>query len=162
VATNFDIQGPTRRCSVTGRDLVAGEKYVAALTDQAGRYVRADFAAEVWPGPPAGCVAFWPGRVRAAASRKPAFPDALLVDWFRDLAGNPDPSRINLRYVVALLLMRRKRLKFEDLARTPAGDPVLVVRDAKTGTRHDIPDPRLTEAEVGAVQAEIFGVLGWN
>ena len=74
------------------------------------------------------------------------------------------PSRIaaNFRFVVALLLMRRRRLKFEDARRTPDGAAVLVVRDAKTGARHDVADPRLSAAEVEAVQTEVFHVLGWQ
>ena len=49
-------------------------------------------------------------------------------------------------------LMRRKRLKFEDVKRQNQTD-LLVLRDARTGTRHEIADPRLTEGEIVAVQA---------
>ena len=64
--------------------------------------------------------------------------------------------------LVALLLMRRRRLKFEDVRQAEDGSHVLVVRDAKGGARHEVPDPRLTEDEIAAVQAEVFRVLGWH
>lgn len=158
----FTIAAPARTCTATGRPLAPGDRTVSALTETPTGYARADFAADAWPGPPAGCVAYWPGKIRASSAAKPpTFPEAMLADWFVHLAGTPDPSKANLRYVVALLLMRKKRLKFEDTKATPGG-PVLVVRDAKSGARHEVPDPRLTGDELAAVEAEIGRVLGWN
>lgn len=158
---DYDIAGPTRRCAATGRELLPGDRFYAVLADEAGKFVRKDFAADAWGGPPAGAVAFWAGRVPPAdRPRKPTVNDELLLDWFHHLAGSPDPARANLRYVAALLLMRRKRLKFEDLRRADGRD-VLVLRDAKSGGRHEVPDPRLTEAEIAAVQDEVFQAVGW-
>lgn len=163
MATEFDIQGPTRVCAATGRALAPGERFYAILTDEAGKFVRRDFAADAWAGPPAGVVAYWAGRVPASdRPRKPTFNDELLLDCFHHLAGTTEPDRVNFRFVVALLLMRRRRLKFEDARRNPDGSAVLVVRDAKTGARHEVADPRLAAAEVEAVQAEVFHVLGWQ
>ena len=163
MATDFEIQGPTRTCAITGRTLSTGDRFYAVLTEEAGKFVRKDFAADAWQGPPAGIIAFWQGRVPASDKpRKPTFNDELLMDWFQHLSGNPEPSRMNFRYVVALLLMRRKRLKFEDVVRTDDGSHVLLVRDAKTGARSEIADPRLSEAEITAVQDEVFQVLGWE
>lgn len=159
--TDYQIAGPTRRCGASGRELAPGDRFVAALVDENGVYARKDFAADAWAGPPAGTIAFWAGKVPPAdAPRKPAFNDALLADWFHHLGGTSDPAKVNLRYVVALLLMRRKRLKFEDLRRAGGAD-TLVLRDAKTGARHEVPDPRLSDAEIAAVQDEVFRALGW-
>ena len=161
--TTFDIQGPARVCAVSGRELKPGDRYFAALADEDGKFVRRDYAADAWAGPPAGAVAYWAGRVPASdAARKPTFNDGLLADCFQHLAGAAEPDRVNFRYVVALLLMRRKRLKFEDVRRAPDGAHVLVVRDARTGARHEVADPRLGEDEIAAVQVEVFRVLGWE
>jgi len=161
--TDLVVPQPTRTCGVSGRVLAAGEKCYTVLAEEAGKYVRTDYAAEAWRGAPPGAVAFWAGRVPASdRPRKPTFNDELLVDWFHHLAGRPEPDRVNFRYVVALLLMRRKRLKFEDATRSDAGDTVLWVRDAKTGARHAVPDPRLTAEQAAAVQDEVFRVLGWE
>ena len=156
------VQAPTRVCAATGRELVAGERVCSALTEEAGRFVRRDYAADAWPGPPAGAIAHWVGRVAAAhAPRKPTFNEELLLDCFRHLGERPEADRVAFRYVVALLLMRRKRLKFEDARATPAGGSVLVLRDA-AGGRHEVTDPRLTDDQAEAVQAEVFRLLGWE
>jgi hypothetical protein len=163
MSTSYQVQGHTRRCAATGRELRPGEKVVSALLDQAGRFVRLDYAAEAWPGPPDGAVGFWSGRVPSAdeARRKPAVDDELLLECFERLADDLDPARRNFRYVVGLLLMRRRRLKFEDVRRD-AGREYLCLRCAKTGARYEVPDPRLTEAEMADVQDEVFRVLGWS
>lgn len=160
--TDFDIQGPTRVCAVSGRELKPGDKYFAVLADEDGKFVRRDYAADAWPGPPPGAVAFWAGRIPSSdRPRKPVFNDELLLDCFDHLAGAAEPDRVSFRYVVALLLMRRKRLKFEDVVREDGRD-VLLLRDARHGTVHRVADPRLTEDQTAAVQDEVFRVLGWQ
>src|SRR5690349_13689558 len=115
---DVEIQGPTRVCAVSGRDLKPGERFYGVLVDTNGQFVRRDFAAEAWTTPPPGAVAYWAGRVPDAEKpRKPTFNDDLLLDCFHHLAATNEPDRLNFRYVVALLLMRRKRLKFEDAYR---------------------------------------------
>ena len=88
--------------------------------------------------------------------------DELLMDCLGRLADAVEPGPIRFRYVVALLLMRRKRLKFEDAKRDAAEQEILVLRDAKTGDRFHVIDPRLSEDESATVQDEVFNVFGWN
>jgi hypothetical protein len=109
-------------------------------------------------------VAYWAGKVPAAGQkpRKPVVNDELLFDCFDRLKDTSDPDGLNFRYVAALLLMRRKRFKFEDAARDEAGRDVLLLRDARGGAVHQVTDPRLTDDQIAAVQAEVFRVLGWD
>ncbi len=162
--TEYDIQSPARVCAATGRELRPGDRYFAVLTEAAGKLTRADYAADARPAPPAGAVAYWTGRVPAAGARprKPAVNDDLLLDCFDRLRGSADADGLNFRYVVALLLMRRKRFKFEDAARDDRGRDVLVVKDARGGAVHHVTDPRLTDDQIAAVQTEVFRVLGWD
>jgi len=160
--TNYQITGPGRVCAATGRELRPGEMVFSVLQDESGQFVRTDYAADAWPGPPAGAVAWWAGRVPGAGRpAKPVINDDLLVDCFEHLSGTTDPARQRFRYVVALLLMRRKRFKFDD-ARKRDDRETLVVKDAKSGRNHELVDPQLTEPEMDAVRDEVFRVLGWE
>lgn len=160
--TEYQIQANTRRCASTGRELKPGERIFTVLLDQDGKFVRQDYAGETWTGPPANAFSFWAGRVPVAdETRKPRIDDELLVDCFRRLEGQDGPDRINFRYVVALLLMRRKRLKFEE-ARVEDGQEVLRLRDARSKETHQVVNPCLTVEQMTEVQDEVFKVLGWE
>jgi hypothetical protein len=159
----YEIQGPTRVCAATGRELKAGDRFYGVLAADGDRFVRTDYAADAWAGPPAGAIAYWAGKVPAADKpRKPVVNDDLLVDCFERLKESSGPDGLNFRYVAALLLMRRKRFKFEDVFRDEAGHDVLLLRDARGGTVHQVIDPRLSDEQVAAVQTEVFRVLGWS
>src|SRR5262245_64735204 len=159
---NYQIHGPARTCTASGRELRAGEPFYSVLLDEGGQFVRKDYAADAWPGSPPGAVAWWAGGIpEAGRPAKPTINEELLVDCFGHLAGTTDPARQRFRYVVALLLMRRKRFKFDD-ARKRDDAETLVVRDARSGRKHEIVDPQLTEPEMDAVRDEVFRVLGWQ
>jgi hypothetical protein len=159
---DYQIQPNTRRCAVSGRELRPGEKFVSVLLEEGGKLVRRDYGGDAWPGPPEGTIGFWSGRVPASEqSRRPRIDDDLLADCFLRLEGQAEPAQLNFRYVVALLLMRRKRFKFEE-ASAEGGQEVLKLRCTRTGAEHRVVNPRLTEDEMMAVQDEVFKVLGWE
>jgi hypothetical protein len=159
---DYQIQTNSRRCAQTGRELRPGEKYFSVLLDEAGKFVRKDYSTEAWTGPPEGAFSFWAGRIPVGESRRqPRFDDEMLMECFQRLEDQTDPGRRNFRYVLALLLLRRKRLKLEPSP--PGGDPEsLALRCPKTRTLYRVADPRLTDAEMEAVQEEVFEVLGWE
>jgi hypothetical protein len=160
--TDYQIQANTRRCAVSGRELSPGEKFYSVLFDENGQFVRKDYADEAWPGVPEGAFSFWSGRVPPVESdRRPRFDNELVLDCFSRLEGQVEQDRVNFRYVLALLLMRRKRFKFEE-ARTVDDQETLVLRCSRTGERHEVVNPRLTEEEMVAVQEEVFKILGWE
>lgn len=159
---SYQIQGPARQCAATGRELRPGERFYSVLLEEAGQFVRKDYAGDAWPGPPAGAIAHWLGRIpECGQPRRPTINDDLLIDCFGHLSGTVEASQQNFRYVIALLLMRRKRFKFEDVIKQD-GKEVILLRDVKSGTRHQVIDPRLDDSEMEAVQDEVFRVLGWE
>jgi hypothetical protein len=159
---DYRLPAPSRRCWTTGREFQPGEPYVAAVVDEAGRFIRREFAPDAWTGPPENTVGHWAARVPTSSdsSKRPPVDADLLVECFRRLEGASEPDQVQFRYVVALLLMRRKRFKFEDARKATAGVP-LQVKDVRTGDRYQVVDPGLTEEAMAAVQDEVFRVLGW-
>jgi hypothetical protein len=160
--SDYQIQPNSRRCSITGRELKPGETYFSVLLDEAGRFVRREYSREAWQGPPEGAFSFWCGKVPAREQdRRPPVDDDMLLDCFTRLEGQNEPARVNFRYVLALLLMRRKRLKFED-ADTQNGREVLRLRCVQTKAIHEVINPALSDEETQVVQEEVFKVLGWQ
>jgi hypothetical protein len=160
--TDYQIQTNSRRCASSGRELQPAEKFYSVLFDENGQWVRRDYAAEAWQGPPEGAFSFWTGRVPPRdGGRRPQIDDELLLDCFCRLEDQAEPDRVNFRYVLALLLMRRKRLKFEE-ARVEGDQETLVLRSPRSGEKYQVLNPRLTEETLAAVQEEVFKILGWE
>jgi hypothetical protein len=159
--TDYQIQPNTRQCAATGRVLRSGERYFSVLVEQQGKLVRLDYGADAWHGPPDRAFGFWAGRIPTEEGHRPPIDDEMLLDCFGRLEGQDELARVNFRYVVALLLMRRKRLRFEE-ARTEGEVELLVLRCPKTRTSYRVINPRLGEDEMAAVQDEVFKVLGWD
>jgi hypothetical protein len=159
---DYQIQPNTRRCSATGRDLKPGERYFSVLLDEEGRFVRRDYSVEAWKGPPSGAFSFWVGRIPSGETKKrPPIDDELLLDCFTRLDGETESGRVNFRFVLALLLMRRKRLKLEGSV-VADGDEVLVMRCTRSGAEHRVVNPQLTDEQIAEVQEEVFQALGWD
>jgi hypothetical protein len=159
---DYQIQPNTRRCSATGRDLKPGERYFSVLLDENGKFARRDYSADAWQGPPPGAFSFWVGRIPTAeAKKRPPIDDDLLLDCFTRLDGEAEPRRVTFRFVLALLLMRRKRLKLEESV-TEGGDEVLLMRCTRSGATHRVVNPQLTDAQIAEVQEEVFQALGWD
>jgi hypothetical protein len=157
---HYQIQAPAQRCAVTNRELKPGEPVYSVLFDRGATLERQDFSAEAWQGPPAGAFSFWRGRVPARdQSPRLQFDPELLLDCFQRLEAEAEPQKVNFRYILALLLMRHKRLKFEEM-RAEGGAEWLVLRDAKARRSHRVRDPHLTDEQLAAVQDEVFKVLG--
>ena len=156
----YQIQPNTRRCAINGRALQPGERYYAALIEDGVQFERRDYSAEAWQGPPVGAFSFWAGRVPPPdAQARPRFDDDLLEECFQRLEGQTDAGRVNFRYVVALLLVRRRRFKLEagdadanatmtvrcgSDRRAPRGDQPAVIRGRDAaGSGRGLPGPGL-------------------
>ncbi len=160
--TDYQIQPHTRRCVTTGRDLQPGERYYTALLEIGEQLVRQDFSSQAWQGPPAGAFSFWSGRVpQPSETTKPRFDDDVLEECFQRLEEQGERSRVNFRYVVALLLIRRKRFRFEQTIDAD-GVEKLELSNIKTGEKYLVLNPQLTDEQMAEVQSEVFRVLGWS
>jgi hypothetical protein len=157
----YQIEANTRRCTASGRVLTPGERIYSVLREVEGKFVRHDYAADAWPGPPADAFSFWVSRVPPAdEARKPRIDDELLLDCLRRLQGETQPERIQFAYVVALPLLRRKRLKYES-SRTEDGKEVLCFQCPRSREQYEAINPNLSDEEMVGVQEEVFRVLGW-
>jgi hypothetical protein len=159
---DYQIQPSTRRCSATGRELRPGERYYSVLLEENGKFVRKDYSAEAWQGAPKDAFSFWMGRLMPPqGKRRQPIDDEMLMECFQRLEDSLEPSRIRFRYVAALLLMRRRRLKFEE-TRQDDSQEVLILRCVRTGIRHPVINPVLTDEELASVQDDVFQALGWE
>lgn len=160
--TDYQLQPITKRCATTGRELKPGEKFYSVLSEEAGKFVRRDYCLEGWTGPPEGALGFWQGKfATGSVQKKLTIDDELIIECFNRLEGQLEPSRISFRYVLALLMMRRKRLQLLD-AKQEGGQEVLTFRCPRTGVRHLVVNPNLSDEALEEVQEDVFQALGWD
>jgi hypothetical protein len=158
--TEYEIQPMSLHCAQTGRELKPGETYFSLLTETQQGFARLDYAAEAWQGPPEGSIGFWRSKVPAETGgrRRQIVDDSVVMEFFERLDGAEDATKQDFRYILALLLMRKKILKLAGVTRE--GDrEILVLRTASGSTEHRVVNPGLTEPQLEAVQAEVQQIL---
>ena len=115
------IGKPNENCAATGEAVTPGDRIVSILMlDSESGSQRLDAAESQWEEgwrPDAGLdvIAIWRGHMpepRAADNSRPV-DDEDLVALFEQIAEPADEKAIELRYVLAWMLVRRRRLRFE-------------------------------------------------
>jgi len=105
-----------KTCAATGKELQPGEECRSALVERNGRFVRLDFSEEGWDGPPADAIANWRSRVpvESASGRESRVLDRdSLLNYFEQLSEDGNPAQEKLRFVIALLLVQKRRMKID-------------------------------------------------
>ena len=159
MTTEFAVSRPVGRCAISGRDIKPGEVFHTALFEQGEAFERRDYAAECWTGPPEGAFCAFRTRLAEKPSRKSLLvDDDVLMQFFLRLADAGDAGKRNFRFVLALILMRKRLLKYERTRREETTE-IWELRGAKDGQSHRVINPRLDEEQVAAVTAELSAIL---
>ena len=109
---DFEVQRCTRRCAATDRALEPGDVCYSVLEVSGADVVRKDFCAEAWNGAPEAAFGWWKSRMPEPTAKKIKLaPNDVLLELFDQLADRPDQQ--DLRYVLTLLLVRRRVLRVD-------------------------------------------------
>jgi hypothetical protein len=156
----WDIARSSGVCAATGRTLVEGEEHYAVLFEQGEGFQRQDYALDGWTGPPSGAFCYFRTRVPVRERKKRLLvDDEVLVNFFTRL-GEEDAaeSRQNFRFVLALILMRKRILKYEDTIRAPEGE-LWQMRLVREQSIHKVRNPHLSEEQIAQVSQELGAIL---
>lgn len=155
----WDLERPAGRCASTGRPLEEGDDFYTVLFEDGDAFRRADYAVDAWHGPPPGSFCHFKTRVPLKAKRKRLLVDDDILDTFFDrLASETEPLRIAFRFVVALLLMRKRRLRY-DGSTTQHGIELWRMTRLRDGSTHDVVNPKLTDERIEAVSRQVTAIL---
>lgn len=177
-SSSYPISRSTGRCAATGREFSVGEAIVAALVEVEGRedLQRLDYSVAAWaegarpgtgakPGEAARLFASWRATHQPADTKKKLLlGDDELLDLFEQLAASDQPRQRAFRYVLALLLVRRRILVYEGQQSSSEG-PVMRVREKRLAAETpapivDVPDPGLDDETTAAVIEQLGEVIG--
>ncbi|MBN1851191.1 MAG: hypothetical protein JW829_00645 [Pirellulales bacterium] len=110
---DFEVQRCTRRCAVHDRPFAPGETFYSVLEVHGADVVRRDYSEEAWEGPAENAIGWWKSRIPEPLAKKAHWaPNDVMLDLLERWAD--DPARQDIRYVLALLLIRRRVLREEE------------------------------------------------
>jgi hypothetical protein len=112
-SNEFPIGRLSGRCAKCEQPLQPGQVYYAVIWEEDSEYVREDYDERCWSEPPAGALGVWRATVPVPQKHnKPRHvPPTLLMRVFERLGETDGEQATRLRFVLALLLLRRKLLR---------------------------------------------------
>jgi hypothetical protein len=165
-ATSYAIARPTGRCAATGDLLTPGTMCVATLCERAedDGFDRLDYSLAAWESGarPQRLLGSWKSIVpEPDARRRLLVDDDVLMNLFERLADDTRPQRVAFRFVLALILMRKRLLKY--VGRNGVGEEehwLLTPRDAAPDSPPlPVRNPRLSDDDVRALTDQLSEIL---
>ncbi|MFW6132669.1 MAG: hypothetical protein ACOC8F_02140 [Planctomycetota bacterium] len=158
----YNIAKVTGRCATCERRLAPGEAYVATVVEVGEDLERRDYCTTCRPpGEATGdALAVWSSRLpQSQQKRKLLVDDEVLVNFFERLAGADDEAKVNFRFVLALVLMRKKRLVYERGRTDESGRDVWVMRLRGEQATCEVVDPHLDEDKIADVSEQLGQIM---
>ena len=157
--SDWDIHRPQGQCCATGQKIEVGQEYYAALVETDQGFERRDFSVDGWEKERPQVYCFWRTRLPEPNQKRPLFiDDQMLVAFFDRLAVETEPERVAFRFVLGLILMRRRRLKYEATV-TSEGNEVWRLRWVGQKDTVDVVNPHLDEEQISQLSGQIGQVL---
>ena len=159
MAQQWQVETSTGKCVATGRHLEEGEEFYTVLFEEGETFRRADYSMEGWQGPPEGAYCHFKTRVPIKEKRKKLLVDnEVLIGFFHRLVDETEPVRVQFRFVLALILMRKRLLKYDGSSREDSRETwqMTLTRDHST---HRVVNPHLTDTEIEGVSQQLSAIL---
>jgi hypothetical protein len=156
---DFEVSRPVGRCFVSGREFAEGELFHSVLFETPQGFERRDYAEECWPGPSEGALCCFQTRLPKREEKRRTFvDDDALLTFFVRLADCPEEAKQRFRFVLSLILLRKRLLKYERTIRNGEREfwEMRCVRD-KSG--HKVFNPVLSDAEIQELTGELGAIL---
>jgi hypothetical protein len=155
---DYDIQRCSRRCAALGRDLKDGETCYSVLIPDGPNIVRLDYSAEAWQGPPENAIGWWQTTIiDPQAGRLHWAPNDVMLNYFERLL--EDPTAEDARYVLALLLIRRRVLRVEAHEPDATGKDTLVLHCHRNEAQYRVAEVMPTQERAAAIQQQLAELL---
>src|SRR5690242_20133145 len=138
----YDVARPLGKCAVSGTDIVAGQKFMAALRETPAGFERVDVSLEAWPQfDRKDVLALWQTTMPKHEQKKKVFvDDQVLCELFERLADATEPAKLNFRFVLGLILMRKRMIIYEN-TRHEDGKEIWSVRFKGREDKLDLVNP---------------------
>ena len=163
MTNDWTIQSRSIHCATTGAAFSEGEHFYTLLFREKDGFRREDMCEEAFkarvetPAP----FSFWRSKFEPPQATPPeAVSKQTAEDLLRSYMMEPGIEHANARYILALMLERKRLLREVEVKRGDDGSLTRIYERAKTGEVFVIPDPQLRLDQVEQVQMQVAGLLG--
>ncbi|NLH18293.1 MAG: hypothetical protein GX455_17095 [Phycisphaerae bacterium] len=159
MATDWEIKKPLGQCSGTGTVFSPGTDYFAALVQTEQGLERRDYSISFWESEKPSTYCFWRSRIPEGREKKRLFvSDEMLVSFFERLSEETDVEKVNFRFVLTLILMRKRKLKYES-SRTEEGREIWTLRVTGEDRSVQVVNPHLAEDQIEQLSSQMGQIL---
>jgi hypothetical protein len=159
--SEWEIKTRARQCARTREAFVDGATIFTLLFRERNGFRREDVSQAAWLQIKDSVepFSFWKSKFQSPPPPAPdPMPKESVEELLRRLLEQDLPKHVNVRYVLAIMLERKKTLKHVD-TRESAEQKILVYEHAKTGEVFIIVDPRLRLDQLDSVQQEVYSMM---
>ncbi len=155
----WEINKPLGQCYGTGRKIEYGEEYFGALVETGEGLQRRDFCADYWEKEKPNVFCYWKTRLPHPNQKKQIFvDDEMLLAFFERLGKETEQEKVNFRFVLALILMRKRRLKY-DATRVEDAKEIWRLRIVAEKQIVEVINPHLDEEQIEQLSSQIGQIL---
>lgn len=159
MATDWEIKKPLGQCSGTGNVFSPGADYFATLVQTEQGLERRDYSISFWESEKPATYCFWKSRVPEGREKNRLFvSDEMLVSFFERLSEETDAEKVNFRFVLMLILMRKRKLKYES-SRTEEDREIWSLRVTGEDRSVQVVNPHLTEDQIEQLSSQMGQIL---
>jgi len=160
---DYEIARASGSCGACGRELAGGQEFVAVLHDRGETFEREDLCGDCWAvreGTDAAAFSVWRSRMPTPDEPKRQFvSNEVLVEFLDRLEGEDEPAKVNFRFVLALMLMRKKVLVYDAGEVDEAGRDIWTMHLRADSRTIRVVHPDLDEQQLADVTAQLGAVF---
>lgn len=166
--TEWKFAKASPHCCLCNTGFAVEAPYFSALLQDASGLTRKDYCGNCFQTQrPTDVFYFWKTQVpaedpeaRKAWKQKPVVDIDYVFDFFKRLDGETGQQKIAFRYILALMLTRKKILVGDSRTTLPDGSSAQIFAEKRGGQKHTVIEPALNEDEISSVSAELGVLLG--
>jgi len=155
---DWEIKSRAHVCARTGREFVPGEIFYTLLVREGDGFGREDLCEEAWESRNENIqpFSFWRSKYEPPAPRAAEpLPRDDAEGLLRRLVAENAPAYKNVRYILALMLERKRVLRPVE----SSDDDMLVYEHVGTGETIVLANPHLSFEQIPSVQREVSALL---
>ena len=155
---DWEIKSRAHVCARTGAEFQPGETFFTLLVREGEGFRREDISEAAWESRNDNIqpFSFWRSKYEPPAPPRPEpLPRDDAESLLRRLVSENNPAYSNVRFILALMLERKRILRPVD----SRDDDMLVYEHAATGETIVLANPRLNFDQIPAVQKEVSELL---